>query len=155
MESLKNKDNTKQRVAQAFADALAQNLTQILATEKTLKEGAEAEQEISSDALMSKREEMMDEVALHDEIAADSKDHQLALAGLDATLASTQVEFGALVYTNAHAFLICAPMRALVLDGTSYVGASIQSPLVKALWGKKVGYSTVVNGKQVRIEQIL
>jgi hypothetical protein len=145
----------KLQVIQAFSKAVVGSLDAVLATEKILKEGSETDQEVSADSLMTKREEMMDEVALHDEIAADAKDHQLALAALDASHSSHQVELGALVFTNLHAFLVCAPLRPVYVDGYSFVGASVQSPLVQALIGKKVGDSAVVDGKTITISQIV
>jgi hypothetical protein len=145
---------TKLKVIEAFERELTRNMQAVLQTEKVLKEGSETEQEASSDRLTDKREEMMDDVFLHDQIAGHDKDQLLALAALNRKTQSTQVEVGALVVTNLYRVLVCVPVRSMEVEGHTYVGVTLESPLVKALLGKKAGDVAEVNGKSVTIEAV-
>ena len=142
----------KIQVIAAFQAKLNASMDAVLRTEQVLKEGADSEQEESSDRLTDKREEMMDDIVLHDEIAGHAKDHLLALAALNLESVSEQVEVGALVLTNAHNFLVCTAIPAVEIDGNAYVGISEISPVAQALLGKKVGQSAEINGTTLTIE---
>lgn len=146
---------TKRRVVAAFEARLKDTLASIENLEEVLTEGTRSQdEETSSDSLGRKSEEMMQDLENHGIIAGDAKNKQLALASLNLDAMLDEVAVGALVVTNHARMLVCTALEPLEVDGQTYVGVSIQAPLIEQLLGKKVGDSVTFNERTLSIEAI-
>lgn len=65
-----------------------------------------------------------------------------------------QIAVGSVLETLTHRFYIAVAIGKIDLEGESYQTISAQSPLAKALWGKKVGDSILMNGNEVQVKAL-
>jgi hypothetical protein len=65
-----------------------------------------------------------------------------------------QAQFGTLITTNKGMFLLGAPCGKVMLKTGFVFGVSMQSPLAKAMLGKKQGDKAVVNGNDFSIQSV-
>ena len=146
---------TKRRVIAAFQSRLKETMESVLSVESVLTDSSQNDEEVSSDRLGSKREEMMDDVEQHDMIAANAKDRLVALSELTTEEAMDTVDIGALVITDQASFLVCVSLETLEVDGQSYSGVSLQSPVMQEMAGKKAGESVKVNDRTFKIQSVV
>lgn len=67
---------------------------------------------------------------------------------------SEKVQNGALVKTNKGMFYVSASMGEFILDNQKVMAVSAESPLVKAMFGKKIAETFTVNNIVQNIENI-
>ena len=67
---------------------------------------------------------------------------------------SEKVQNGALVKTNKGLFYVSASMGEIVFENQRIMTVSAESPLVKAMFGKKMGEKFVINNIDQHIENI-
>lgn len=67
---------------------------------------------------------------------------------------SSKVQNGALVKTDKGLFYISVSLGELVCDNQKIMTVSVESPLVKAMYGKKAGETFAINNIQQKIENI-
>ncbi|WP_419870233.1 hypothetical protein [Chryseobacterium sp. CT-SW4] len=67
---------------------------------------------------------------------------------------SVQVQSGALVKTDKGIFYVAVSIGEIVWDGKKIITVSPESPLVKAMFGKKLGETFSINNIQQGIEKI-
>jgi len=77
------------------------------------------------------------------------------LSRLDPNYIHTEAEAGALVITDSMNFYMAVGVGKLEAEGTGFYSVSPQSPIGKALRGKKAGDKAEVNGKVYKIKEIL
>lgn len=68
--------------------------------------------------------------------------------------ASEKVQNGALVKTNKGLFYVSVSMGEIVFDNQKVMTVSAESPLVKAMFGKKMGEGFTINNISQSIENI-
>ncbi|MGL6126579.1 hypothetical protein BBI01_17275 [Chryseobacterium artocarpi] len=68
--------------------------------------------------------------------------------------ASEKVQNGALVKTNKGLFYVSVSMGEIVFDNQKVMTVSAESPLVKAMFGKKMGEGFTINNISQNIENI-
>ena len=81
-------------------------------------------------------------------------EQKAALEKINPVLSPTSVANGSLVKTNLGYFFISAALGKAVVDGTTVIALSQQSPLGKLLRGLKVGGSADINNNRYVIENI-
>lgn len=67
---------------------------------------------------------------------------------------SDKVQNGALVKTDKGLFYVSASLGEIILDKQKIMTVSAESPLVKAMFGKKMGESFTINNTHQKIENI-
>jgi len=65
------------------------------------------------------------------------------------------VQYGAVVHTEKHHFLIAASIEDFIVDGTHYLGVSTKAPLIQALTGLKKGEKVDFQENTYTIKEIL
>lgn len=74
--------------------------------------------------------------------------------GTDYSLSREECAAGSLVHTGNGWFLLSAALGKIPVSGQAAMCISMDSPLGKALWGKRTGESFSVNGKENRVLEI-
>jgi hypothetical protein len=67
---------------------------------------------------------------------------------------NTKAEQGAAVVTNSGTFYISVSIEQFKVDGETYIGLSVHSPLYLAMKGKAVGETFTYNGREYSISDI-
>jgi hypothetical protein len=73
---------------------------------------------------------------------------------IDDSVNHQKVALGSLVQTNGMLLFISTALPKITLEGKSVFALSPQSPLGSLLMGNSVGFSTEVNGKEYKIENL-
>ena len=81
-------------------------------------------------------------------------EQKATLEKINPALSPVSIVNGSLVKTNLGYFFISVALGKAVVDGTTVIALSQQSPLGKILMGLKVGGSTVINNHNYFIESI-
>ncbi len=81
-------------------------------------------------------------------------EQRVALEKINPALSPVSIVNGSLVKTNLGYFFISVALGKAVVDGTTVIALSQQSPLGKSLRGLKVGGSADINSKRYVIENI-
>jgi len=81
-------------------------------------------------------------------------EQKVILDKIDPSITSAKVGLGSLVQANGIQLFLSAALPKIILEGTSVLALSPQSPLGSKLMGNKVGFSFEVNGTQYAIESI-
>ncbi len=85
---------------------------------------------------------------------AEDEMKQLTFLQLLGEETTGQVQPGAAVVTNVATFYISVSIEQFKIDGETYVGLSVHSPLYIAMKGKVVGETVTYNGREYRINDI-
>ena len=79
-----------------------------------------------------------------------SSDLQI-LRRVDTFKAESSVQFGSVVITENQRLFVTVSLGKIQLDQQDYFAISMQTPLFKALSGKKIGESASFNGKDIKV----
>lgn len=88
------------------------------------------------------------------QLAECNKQKQIVL-NTDIVKKQERVFLGALVITELASYFICISAGNIVVENVSYFAVSVDTPIAKLILNKKVGENFVVNGKKVRIKEIV
>jgi len=76
------------------------------------------------------------------------------IEAMDPSIRLEVVQYGAVVHTENHHFLVATSIEEFDVNGTKYLGVSTQAPLIKAMSGAKKGATVVYQGKTYTIKEI-
>ncbi len=88
------------------------------------------------------------------QLAECNKQKQIVL-NTDIVKKQERVFLGALVITELASYFICISAGNIVVENVAYFAVSVDTPIAKLILNKKVGEDFVVNGKKVRIKEII
>jgi transcription elongation GreA/GreB family factor len=88
------------------------------------------------------------------QLAECNKQKQIVL-NTDIAKKQEKISLGALVRTEAASYFICISAGNIQVENTPYYAVSIDTPIAKLILNKKVGEDFIVNGKKVRIKEIV
>lgn len=77
------------------------------------------------------------------------------LADINPAVRLDVVQYGAVVHTGKHHFLIATSIEEFDVKGTHYLGVSTKAPLIQALTGLKKGEEADFQDKTYTIKEIL
>ena len=77
------------------------------------------------------------------------------LADIDPAIRLDVVQYGAVVHTEKHHFLIAASIEDFSVNGTHYLGVSTKAPLIQALTGLKKGEEANFQDTTYTIKEVL
>jgi len=77
------------------------------------------------------------------------------LADIDPAVRLDIVQYGAVVHTEKHHFLIAASIEDFMVNGTHYLGVSTKAPLIQALTGLKKGAEVNFQDTTYTIKEVL
>jgi hypothetical protein len=105
---------------------------------------------------LSQKSTMMEEArALADALQfAEDEMKQLWFLQLFPDKVNTIAEQGAAVVTNAGTFYISVSIEQFKVDGETYIGLSVHSPLFLVMKGKTIGDRFTYNGREYSINDI-
>lgn len=144
----------KTAIVDQFKTELKASIDSAREQENNLVESSQSEEEFGRDSLVSKKEEMMEDVNTFNIIENTSEDHLMALTALEIKECDS-VGFGALVNTDIGCFLILNAMKGIQYKGDNIIGISMQAPVYKELEGKKKGDSFQIQGKSHTINSVI
>ncbi|HWZ23056.1 MAG TPA: hypothetical protein VNW06_10405 [Cytophagaceae bacterium] len=88
------------------------------------------------------------------QLAECNKQKQIVL-NTDIVKKQEKVSLGALVRTEGAFYFICISAGNIEVGNASYYAVSVDTPIAKLILNKKVGEDFLVNGKKVRIKEIV
>jgi DNA-nicking Smr family endonuclease len=149
-----NPAQTKQAIIDAFKAKLEEDILAVATTEAELTTSIQDQDEISADRLMDKREEMMDDVELHNQVQQNAQDRLYALNAINASQEMETVQIGALVGTSMGTLLVAAAVESIEFEGQQIRAVSMLAPLMQAMEGNAAGDTIEFNGQHIAIDWV-
>ena len=101
------------------------------------------------------REMMQQEIELNYARLGEMYKLKQALENINPGQKGTSVQAGSLVFTGNGKYYIAIGAGKLLLDGTPYYSVSPDAPIVAQMLGKKKGDEFLLNGKKIKIEEVI
>ena len=95
------------------------------------------------------------QIAMLNEQLSMVKEEFEKLNRIDPAVIAENAHLGALVMTNSMRFFVSVSIERFKSEGVEYFGISTQSPVYKAMEGKKAGETFEVNGNKFEILEVI
>lgn len=131
---------------------------QFEAFERAQREKLESSNRSSSDKndlVESPREQMMDEISMRSEVLDQMQTDLDILRSLPLEAAHNEIALGTLVRTNRGDFLVAVADRRQPAESNMPIGVSAESPIFKAMEGKKIGDQFDLRDRTYEIEDLV
>lgn len=154
---MENQTTKQQLKKKLFEFCLQQQYDRVDTAQKAVEDAAEtAKQEDTSveEKFESFRTQMQADRDMFAKQLSEARDGLNTLHKIELERQIEAVSLGAVVITNAQKLFISINIGQVKMDNESYYAISLESPLCKAMMGKKVGESFIFRDKTIKVEDI-